>query len=209
MLELCSKSDTDFLLGTLDYTCSEDILLRRAMMNGDNFISIYDLRRIAFCLIKKTYHEKARKDHPDMGGNASAFRSVQEAWEILRDNSVVLTPETSMTDQVKVALDNLAITPLQLRCHQFGRIMDKVQKVKEAQEKAAIEAKAAEEKAAGEAKEAEEKRDQRAREAQQVFSSPAKENLPPVKDDKPCKKKYTAAPPTIRRRSARLAAKNA
>jgi hypothetical protein len=185
LIECCYKSDTVFLVRTLDHCCSDNIDLRRAMMNGDNFISNSDLHRVACRIINKTYHEKVLKEHPDKGGNASSFRSVQEAWQILRGDSVVLTPDISTIDQVKMALHVLGITSGELRYQQFIYIKEKVRNTTPTT--LILDTKPA----------AKENR------------RPAKENRPPLEHDLFCKKKHTAASPAmIRRRSARLAAKN-
>lgn len=43
-------------------------------------------RNWSHAAIKKAYHKKAMKHHPDRGGSAEVFQEVQLAWEVLGDS---------------------------------------------------------------------------------------------------------------------------
>lgn len=53
--------------------------------------------------IRRAYRRAAKKNHPDHGGDAAVFRTVQTAYEVLRDSARRATyDETGQVDQPKV-----------------------------------------------------------------------------------------------------------
>lgn len=55
-------------------------------MTSTDYYSLLGVARTASDAdLKAAYRRRVRETHPDMGGNATQFRQVQEAWEILGD----------------------------------------------------------------------------------------------------------------------------